>query len=142
MRHHHNTVGQTSTGGQPLRSTKPSTEHAALAALLDRAGAFAVVLSRGTSTAADVEGLGAVWANAARWWLDLSEPYQHLVIVAPRGQLDSPGAFLARNDEALAAVVAVLCGRTPTLFANCTSAAAWQIVERAVQMAEPAAGAA
>ena len=89
MRHHHNTVGQTSTGGQPLRSTKPSTEHAALAALLDRAG-----------------------------------------------------AFLARNDEALGAVVGVLCSRTPTLFANCTSAAVWTIVELAVQMAEPAAGSA
>ena len=141
MRHHHNTVGQTSTGGQPLRSTKPSTEHA-LAALLDRAGAFAVVLSQGFSTAADVEGLGPVWADAARWWLDLPEPYQHLVIVAQRGQLDSPGAFLARNDEALASVVSVLCGRAATLFANCASHAAWEIVERAVAMSAPAAGAA
>ena len=142
MRHHRNTIGQTSTGGQPLRSTKPSTEHAALAALLDRAGAFAVVLSRGTSTAADVEGLGVAWANATRWWLDLPEPYQHLIIVAQRGQLDSPGAFLARNDEALASVVAVLCGRAATLFANCASHAAWEIVERAVAMSAPAAGAA
>ena len=131
-----------STGGRQLRSTKPSTEHAALAALLDRAGAFAVVLSRGTSTAADVEGLGEAWAHAARFWLDLPEPYQHLVIVAQRGQLDSPGAFLARDDEGLAAVVGVLCSRTPTLFANCTSAAVWTIVELAVQMAEPAAGSA
>ena len=113
-----------------------------MAALLDRAGAFAVVLSRDVSTVADVEGLGDAWAHAARFWLDLPEPYQHFVIVAQRGRLDSPGAFLARNDEALAAVVAVLCSRTPTLFASCTSPAAWGIVERAVQMAEPAAGSA
>ena len=126
----------------PPTSQSADTHAPDMRALLDRAGAFAVVLSRDVSTAADVAGLGAVWAHAARWWLDLSEPYQHLVIVAQRGQLDSPGAFLARDDEALAAVVAVLCDRSPTLFASCTSAAAWQIVERAVRMSEPAAGSA
>ena len=124
----------------PPTSQSADTHAPNMRALLDRAGAFAVVLSQGISTVADVEGLGPVWANAARWWLDLSEPYQHLVIVAQRGQLDSPGAFLARDDEALAAVVAVLCDRSPTLFASCTSAAAWQIVERAVRMSEPAGG--
>ena len=126
----------------PTRSQSAETHAADMRALLDRAGAFAVVLSREISTVADVEGLGKTWADAARWWLDLSEPYQHLVIVAQRGQLDSPGAFLARDDDALAAVVAVLCDRSPTLFASCTSAAAWQIVERAVRMSEPAAGSA
>ena len=126
----------------PPTSQSADTHAPNMRALLDRAGAFAVVLSRDVSTVADVEGLGPVWANAARWWLDLSEPYQHLVIVAQRGQLENPGAFLARDDDALAAVVMVLCERTPTLFASCTSPAAWGIVERAVQMAEPAAGSA
>ncbi len=126
----------------PTRSQSVDTRAADMRALLDRAGAFAVVLSRDVSTAADVEGLGAAWAHATRWWLDLSEPFAHLVIVAERGHFNSPRAFLTRDDEGLAAVVAVLCGRSPTLFASCTSAATWQIVERAVQMAAPAAGSA
>ena len=109
-------------------------------ALLERASAFAVVMSRDVSTAADVEGLGDAWADAARSWLDLSEPFQHLILTARRGQVNRPSALLARDDEALAVVVAELCSRAPTLFASCTNAAAWAIVERAVAISAPAAG--
>ena len=123
----------------PSRSQSADT-HADMRALLDRAEAFGVVMSRDASAVADVEGLGEAWANATRWWLDFPEPFAHLVLVAQRGELDRPAAFMARDDEALAAVVAVLCERAATLFASCTSTATWQIVEHAVRLSEPARG--
>jgi hypothetical protein len=107
------------------------------------ADALAVLLSRGTSTAHDVAGLGPLWALGAQVWLSTNFPY--LVLVAynrDTAERGSPGAFMARNADALRHAVGVLAERVNgrILWVNCGDAAGWQVVHDAIAEQMPTEG--
>jgi len=109
------------------------------------ADGLAVLLSRNTSTVRDVIGLGPVWALGAEVWLKTDFPY--LVLIAydrDQAQRGSPGAFMARNPDALRHAVGVLSGRVngKILWVNCADAAAWQVISDAVAEQMPTEGSA
>ncbi|MDA8349702.1 MAG: hypothetical protein M0038_13025 [Pseudomonadota bacterium] len=93
--------------------------------------ALAVVLERGVSTPADVEGLGRAWADSVRTWLaNLADSLPFVILTVPRDRPNAPSALLARDRAALRTAVRLLGDRTPgTIFwVSCASDAAWQIV--------------
>jgi hypothetical protein len=107
------------------------------------ADALAVLLSRGTSTVRDVAGLGRVWALGAEVWLRTDFPF--LVLIAynrEQAESGSPGAFLARNPDALRHAVAVLSRRVNgrILWVNCGDGAAWQVIHDAIAEQMPTEG--
>jgi hypothetical protein len=101
------------------------------------------LLSRGTSAVRDVIGLGPVWALGAEIWLKTDFPY--LVLVAydrDQAERGSPGAFMARNPEALRHAVGVVSGRVngKILWVSCADAAAWRVVSDAIAEQMPTEG--
>ncbi len=100
-----------------------------------RASALAVVLDH-TSQPADVAGLGSAWALCVEGWRKIGSQFPYCVLaVGKQTPCDKPTTILARDAEALrqaAAILGVRFAGELILWANCASAATWQIVAGAL----------